>query len=109
MDEQRPDQDADCRARLCLEEVLPLLDLPAVHQELPGAPRFVVLAGGGIGRDVHVEEPHLAVADPRVGLGDRAGAFAERLDLRAGEDEASLDLISVPVRMRPASTDSMIS
>ena len=72
-------------------------DLVPVQQELAGPSGVVVeLAGGPVGGDVGIDQPHLAVLGAGVGVA-KVGASAR------------MDLISVPVRTKPASYRSSIS
>ena len=68
-----------------------LVDLLAVEQELAGAGRLVALvAGVGVGGDLHVQDELVAV-DHGVGVLERPFALAEGLDLAAAQDQAGLD------------------
>jgi hypothetical protein len=54
----------------------------------------VVLAGGGgVGRDVDVVQPQLAVADEGVAVLELGPALAQRLDLGALQDHPGLELL----------------
>src|ERR671930_822014 len=70
------------------------VDLALVGQELARAFGVVVLAAGrAVGRDVDVVQPQLAVAHLRVAVLELRRAVAQRLDLRAREHDARLELV----------------
>src|SRR5688500_18663933 len=70
------------------------LDLTPVEQELARALGLVVLPRRRlVGRDVQVVEPHLAVADDRVGVLQLGAPVAQGLDLGALQHHAGLDLV----------------
>src|SRR5919109_2822636 len=66
------------------------IDLAAVEQQLAGALGVVVVARRLVGGDVHVAQPHLAVAHLGVGVLQLGPAFAERLPLGALEHDPRL-------------------
>jgi hypothetical protein len=77
------------------------LELAAVGQQLARALRLVVLPRGRrVGRDVHVVEPQLAVAQGRVAVLELHRAFAQRLDLGALQDDPALELVEELVAKR---------
>jgi len=69
-----------------------LVDLVLVEEELASALRLVVPAvAGRVRGDVGADEPGLTAVDPGVGLLQAHLAGPDRLDLRAGQDDASLE------------------
>jgi hypothetical protein len=80
------------RQALRLRPAQQLVDLGAPEEELPDALGLVVVAIALLERrDVGADQPRLVALDARVGVGDVDLAGADRLDLRAGQDEAGLD------------------
>src|SRR6516165_107397 len=82
----------DQRQRLLLGLADELVDLGPVQQQLAFAVGVVGPEAGGElpRRDVHLEEPDLAVVDPRVGLVELGLAAAEGLDLRSQQHDPRL-------------------
>src|SRR3954468_17068948 len=84
----------DEREAALLDARLQALDLAPVDEQLARALGLVVLARGGrVGRDVHVVQPQLAVAEGGVAVLDLHATLAQRLDLRPLQHEAGLDLV----------------
>src|SRR5262245_8297034 len=81
-----------------------LVDLALVQQELARAfRRMIETAALQVFRDVGVDEPEFARAAVGVGLRDRRLALAQRLDLGAGQSNASLEsLADLIVEASPA-------
>src|SRR5215218_3151336 len=68
-----------------------LLDLLAVEQQLARPGRLVALvAGMGVGRDLHVQDD-VAAVDHGVGVLERRLALAQGLDLAAAQDDPGLE------------------
>src|SRR5581483_5584247 len=83
------------RHALALDRADQLVDLPFVQQQLARALRRMIEAPGlQILGDVGVDQPELAAARIRIGLGDRGFARAQRLHLAAGERDAGLELLA---------------
>src|SRR5690606_20219398 len=71
-----------------------LVDLLAVQQQLPVTARLVIEAVRHlIGRDVRVDQHHLAPLGRDIALGDIGPAVAQSLDLSAAQLEPGLDMI----------------
>src|SRR5262245_16196946 len=97
------DPGRDHRQALALEAAYQALDLVTVEEQLARALGIVVLhAGGGVGRDVGVSQPDLAVLDHRVGVADLGLSLAQRLDLAAGQLDPRLELLDQLVLVRGA-------
>lgn len=70
------------------------LELAAVEEEFAGPERIVIpRAAGTVLGDVAILQPDFAAADFGVGLAEGAFAFAEGLDLSAGQDHAGFELV----------------
>src|SRR4051794_37446360 len=80
------------RLALRLGAAQELVDLGPAEQQLPDPLRLVVVAVGlRPRRDVDPDQPGLVALDPRVRVAERHLAGPDRLDLRAGQDEAGLE------------------
>src|SRR5262245_17590117 len=88
------DRERNERHALALGLAVQLLDLAALQQELPRAPRLVVEAVGGfVFREIGVVEPDLAVLLDREGLVDADAPQAQRLHLGAGQHHAGIERV----------------
>src|SRR5262245_52663664 len=88
--EVQPERDQRQALRLGLAQEL--VDLRAMEEQLAGAFRLVVVAVAGVPRrDVHADQPGLAVLDARVGIGQADLPVPDALDLGPGQHDASLE------------------
>src|SRR4249920_793538 len=85
--------EGDERQALRLGAPEELVDLAPMEQQLPIAPRLVVVAVAlGEGGDGDTDEPGLAALDPGIGLLQADLAGPDALDLGAGQGDARLDV-----------------
>src|SRR6202022_2735150 len=84
-----------------LDAALDAVDLAPVGQQLARALGIVVVARRrAVGRNVHVVQPQLAVADAGVAVLELCPAGAQRLDLRALQHDAALQALEQVVAKR---------